>query len=190
MRHVMLALMCVAAAAGRSSAQEAEGPADREAVAWHLTSPVVKQIDPIERYLYAQTEATFAEMGEALRRTFFVVAAETREAGLYPANPPVFIYRGATPDPQTPFTLLAGYPMSEGARVTAGTQLAALDRFRCASVFYTGPIADLSRAYDSLMPKLIELGLKPTDEIREVYLWWVGEESHNNVIEIQVGLAE
>jgi hypothetical protein len=50
-------------------------------------------------------------------------------------------------------------------------------------------VTQLSAAYGKLYGEIARRGLQPTDVSREVYLYWEGRESDNNLIQIQADLT-
>ena len=91
-------------------------------------------------------------------------------------------------DPNKPFTLDIGVIVKDGNPKPDGIQLNKVGPLHCASVLYTGPIAQIAQAYGKLYGELGRRGLQPTDVSREVYLYWEGPDSVNNVIQVQADL--
>lgn len=110
-------------------------------------------------------------------------AAEGRIAGT-----PVLIYHGNTGDPNKTFTLEVGYPVKEGTQANGNFQVKKLDAFRCVSLLYTGPTATIHEAYESLRKPGVLAAETPTDESRQMVLYWEGEESSNNVFQIMISV--
>ena len=70
-----------------------------------------------------------------------------------------------------------------GAQIAAG-----ITKFKCATILYTGPVNEQSKAYEKLIPAITAAGLKPTGEEREMCLYWEGLESSNNVFIMMIGI--
>lgn len=101
---------------------------------------------------------------------------------------PVFIYHDMTGDPTQRFKLQVGIPVAEKIQAAGKFKVVDLKPFRCATVLYTGAMAQIGQAYQGLMPMLWQGGMQPTGETREYYLYWEKPESPNNVVQVSAGI--
>ena len=190
MRTRTLAALCVASSllvaglfALRATAQN-QGQGDVQ------LSEVATRTLGAQTFLYAETETTFQELGQAAATVLDKLEKmESPKKVTYPGSV-IFVYRGATMDGAKKFKLQIGYAVGEGAEAPAGGEFKVrkLEPFKCATVLYGGPISSVGSAYEKLMGTVGRQGRKMTDETREYYLHWEGEQSPNNVELIAVGL--
>jgi effector-binding domain-containing protein len=59
---------------------------------------------------------------------------------------------------------------------------------KCATLIYRGSVAHLKEAFGKLYHEIDARGLTPSGVSREVYLYWEGVDSPNNVIQLRAGL--
>ena len=100
----------------------------------------------------------------------------------------MFIYKGVQPDRTKPFKLTIGLVVPGDTQAAGKYEVTKLPAFKCASALYNGGFATLDEAYRKHYGALIASGNMPTDESRELYLYWQGEQSNNNVIWLQAGI--
>ena len=167
------------------------------AAASHVSELIVKDVKEVPVFVYGSAKTTQMKIRETLMETFGeALFSKVKAAGVMPMGAPVFIYHGATGDPDQEFSLETGVPIeAAGAAALAKADLGKfkvrkLEAFHCASVYYTGPVSGLGQAFAKLYPDIAKSGYQPTDEMREVYLAWEGPDSPNNVIELQVGISK
>jgi hypothetical protein len=75
-------------------------------------------------------------------------------------------------------------------QMAQGVDLVKVPAPHCATLLYTGSVAGLGDAFGKLYGDIGRQGLEATDVCREVYLYWEGRESPNNIIQIQAELAQ
>jgi effector-binding domain-containing protein len=102
-------------------------------------------------------------------------------------GPAMFVFHGDI-RPGNTFTMQVGFIAQPGGKPQPPFQYDSLPQFQCATVVYTGPIADIDKAYEKLFGDIANSGLTTTDESRQMILYFEGPESPNNVIQIQVGV--
>ena len=194
----------VALLAGIASARFVQQPTTKPAAAAADKPPAPRQTDPDQNdfvispmrvqdmhptnYIYTSFETTYAEMGEQIHQAMQGLAEGIKNGQVPVTGAPIFVYHGASMDPSKRFTLDVGFPVEEGAKEFGDFKLKKLDQFHCATVLYSGPVQQVSNAYQQLFADLMAAGHEPTDEIRESYLLWEDESSVNNVTLIEVGI--
>ena len=87
-----------------------------------------------------------------------------------------------------PFTLQVGMPARPGVKAGGDLKARKLEPLRCASIVFVGTVDDIPKSYEQLFKDVSAAGLTPTGENREVYAYWEGPESVNNVVVIQIGV--
>ena len=98
----------------------------------------------------------------------------------------IFVYQGATGQPDDKFKLQVGIAVAEGTAAQGDFKVRRLEPLTAATVLYGGPILSIARAYEKVFGELG--GKQPTGETREYYYNWEGSESKNNVEMIAVGV--
>ena len=134
-------------------------------------------------FCYLSTEASVKTIGPAVGKLMPQLDKAMRDGTIKPSGPVVFIYRGTAES----FTLEVGVVVATDTKAAGDFQVRTLPPFHCAAILYSGPVASLSRAYQELMPQVFQ-AFQPTSDWREVYLYWEGEQSPNNVVQIQMGI--
>jgi general secretion pathway protein G len=186
----LVALLAVISlpAYGEDKARAAAAPA-KEKAPYHLSPMIIKNTDAIEKFICGEAETTQEDMMAALQKTFFALMEKEGQDGAAFDYPAIFIYEGNTGDPKKKFKLTTGFPAKENAKAIGEFKVKKVEGIRCASVYYTGSLEHIGKAYESLFTQLIKAGHKPTGETRELYLFWAGEASPNTVVELQAAIA-
>ena len=140
--------------------------------------------------IYKSMQTTLNSIAKALEQPMLDLEKALTESKIGMTNGPVLIYKGVTPDPNAQFTLEIAIPVADDAKAPQGYQTRRLEGARSAVVLYTGPTTDMGPAYQELLPQIFQLGLTPTQEVRERYLYWESDESKNNVVMIEIPLAQ
>jgi len=141
-----------------------------------------------ETYFYIQTETTINQLSAVVPETLPKLFAAIKENSVDISGPMIFVYHGATQDRDKPFQLEIGFAVAPGSKEAGDFKVRELAAFHCASVIYSGPIAQVGLAYQGLFTELFGAGLQPTGETREMYLYWEAPESPNNVEVILAGV--
>lgn len=160
-----------------------------EAPKFHISSPIVKDIEPIEAFICGEAETNFEQFMDTLSKTFFPLMEKEGENGTVFQGAPIFIYHGASQDPAKKFKFTAGYAVAPDAKPIGEYKIKKIDGYRCLSVYYTGSLETIDQAYMQLFAQVARAGHTPTGQTRELYLDWHGEASPNTVVEVQVGIA-
>jgi effector-binding domain-containing protein len=203
MRRIMLATLGLAAlsltiavaqdkkdqrdpAAGAQAAQQPAAAAaqDQEPI---ITKMRVQDYKPV-KYFYVETETTIAQMGATVPEQLPKIFAGIMEHSIQVNGPMIFVYHGVTQDREKPFKLEIGFPCGGDPKEAGDYKVRELAEYHCASVIYSGPIAQVGTAYQSLFTELFGASLQPEGETREMYLSWESPESHNNVQVIMQGV--
>lgn len=124
-----------------------------------------------------------SQIGEEAALVYGELHAEADARGLTVNGPAVFVARSMPQDAHTIFEIDFCLPV-------AGDDLPTLPPLRCARLIYEGPLDNLFvQGYQPLLQSMVDKGLTPNGESREVYHAWHGPESDNNRIEVQIGIA-
>jgi effector-binding domain-containing protein len=171
-------------AAAEPAKRRAEGGPPATQPAAYLVTPMrVAQFKGSDSYCYVEAETTFADLKQTIDQLLPKIEAAMNSGRVQPQGGLIFVYQGATTDPSKSFRLQVGVP-TRGAVGEApdGAMIRKLQPLRAASVIFSGELLDLPQAYQKLYAELFAAGLTPTGETRELYLYWEGPESNNNVV--------
>lgn len=153
---------------------------------WTLSSPRVNEM-PEVTLLHTTFETTFDQMNKVgpIIQELFKTAGDN---GLNAEGYVLFIYKGVQQDRTKPFELTIGLVVPAGTNPAGDYKVSTLPPFRCASALYNGGLATMGEAYGKHYGALVAEGHTPTDEARELYLYWESEQSTNNVIWLLAGI--
>lgn len=140
-------------------------------------------------YFYGSTRTTFTTLVDHIQKLIPAVAKGVHDAHAEPAGPMILIYKGAT-DANSEFELQIGYPIAKSVEAVGEFKVREVADYPCTAVIYTGPMSKVSSAYEKLMPAAMAGADKPTDEMREMILYFEAPESPNNIAHISVGRKE
>jgi effector-binding domain-containing protein len=149
------------------------------------------RIQSLKGYTYAfvSTQTTLNKLKDTIAQQMPLLEAAIDAGKLRVVGPGVFTYHGASEDPDKTFTLDIGVIVKDGTVAPDGIQVTTVGPLHCATFIYSGPVSGLGAAYGKLYGEIGRRGLQPTDVSREVYLYWEGQDSENNLVQIQADLA-
>lgn len=186
---VVLVIFCVSTAVLAQNRSASSPPKPSASSSEGVLSPIlIKNVRTVPAYLYTSTQTTLASMGNEIGRIMGPLAQTIRDEQLVVRGGPIFVYHGVSGEPDKPFTLEIGFPVEPPAQAVGPFKLKSLPAFRAATTYYTGPIRGMGPAVRQLYQQLGRAGYIPTNEYRELYLFWEADDSPNNVVEIQVGI--
>jgi effector-binding domain-containing protein len=154
----------------------------------YVVSPVRVQTFPGKSFLCGTEQTTLGGVPETGKRILAALQQAAATQGLQLNGPTIFIYPDLFIDPNTPFALDVGYAVPDNTQAPASLQVKKLEPFRCVTVLYNGPMAQVGQAYASLVSQIEADGYTPTGELRQMFLYWEGPESANNIVQIQMGI--
>ena len=141
---------------------------------------------PEMNYVYGSAETTFEKLGEVVSKYIPMLTKGLEEGQLRSGGCAMFIYKGMTEDMSKPFTLEIGWCVPPEAKAFGELKARKVKAAKCATMLYTGSLANISKVYEKLMPAVKAAGLTPAGDFREMYLYWENPESANNVIQVVV----
>ncbi len=150
---------------------------------------LVVQTIPAKQYLQGGFETDFKSMGEPVVKTLteLMEAAKENKVGLH--GPVIHYYYGAPHrDPEKRFNMETGFFVPAESPAVGTFKPRELPTFKCATILYIGPATRIGDAWQELYRSIRDQGLTPTDEERELYLYWEGVNSPNNVVQVQLGV--
>ena len=169
--------------------KDPNAPADRPD--WTI-SPLRVITAPAVTYFHTTFTTTFAEMNK-IHPELEAMFKSIKEQNIDwfaddRAGQVMFIYKGVGPDRSQPFELSIGMTVPAGTKAAGKYKVSELPEFRCAAGLYNGGLQTIPAAYQKHYTDVFAAGHTPTDESREVYLYWDGEQGTNSVIWIQAGI--
>ncbi len=150
---------------------------------------MVIQTIPATHYVHGGFETDFNNMGEPVVQTLteLMTAAKENEVGLH--GPLVDFYYGAPHrDPGKRFKMETGFFVPADSPAVGKFKVRELPTFKCATILYIGPAPRIGDAWQKLYRSVRAQGLIPTEEERELYLYWEGVDSPNNIVQAQLGV--
>ena len=128
-------------------------------------------------------------MGKPIDENLSGMIKTVSERKLPLLGPVMHFYYGAPHRaPDKGFKMETGYFVTEGSKGIGDFKVRELPKFKCATILYTGPGPRIAEAWVKLYKAIGEKGLTPTDEERELYLYWEGVDSPNNIVQVMVGV--
>jgi effector-binding domain-containing protein len=152
-----------------------------------LTDVRVKELAP-RQFLCAKKQLKIAEMHEFATVTIEKLIGQATELKLAQTGPIMITYFNFHGDPEETFTGELAVPINvEHAMKGGDFYLRKTEKFKCASTIFQGQLTSLGMAWQNFVQTAMTNG-EPTGESREVYLYWEGFDSPNNIVELQLGL--
>lgn len=150
---------------------------------------LIVQTIPAKHYVCGSSETDFKSMREPVVKTLTALGDGAKEKKLGLHGPVLHFYYGAPHrSPDKAFKMETGFFVPEGTKAVDNFKVRELPQFKCASILYVGPGPRIGDAWQALYRSLGAKGLTPTDEERELYLYWEGVDSPNNIVQVQVGV--
>lgn len=168
-----------AAAAGEARLLEQSEPA---------LGPVAIREYRAQTYFHLVRRASQKTMPEVMKQAFPELLAAAEKASVMPLGGAVVVYKNVTPDPDAEFEVQIGVLVNTGTAASGEAKVRELEAFRSASLLYSGSLDQIGEAYMRLYQTLMAGGKMPTQEMRQMILYWEDETSDSNVMLLQVGL--
>ena len=152
-----------------------------------LSEVRVKETAP-RQYLCSKKELKLGQLGEFAKETIPQLVEKATELKLAQTGPILITYFNFFGDPEQLFTAEIGLPIHKEEAENAGSfYVRKVPKFKCVSVIFQGPLSKIGEAWQTFAQAAMARG-EPTGESRELYLYWEGHDSPNNVVEMQMGL--
>ncbi|HLL87709.1 MAG TPA: GyrI-like domain-containing protein [Tepidisphaeraceae bacterium] len=163
------------------------GPADQAAADYQVTPLRVQDMPEVTVY-YQTVKTKLPDMSKDFDPVFADYDKALEAGELQRAGPVMLVYHNASFE--RPFDLDVCFTAPADAMPVEKFQVKKVPSFKCASVVYVGSLKWLGQAYQSLFKQLNGAGLQATGQTREVYLFWGGYDSPNNVTYVQSGIED
>jgi len=152
-----------------------------------VTDVRIKEIQA-RQYLCAKKQLKLAELPDFATKTIADLYQKAAELKLGQAGPVVITYHDFRGDPEQTFTAELAVPIFvENVKDVNPFYVRKDAKVKCASVIYQGPLSGMGEAWQNFVSKAMAKG-DATGDSREVFLYWEGHDSANNIIELQVEL--
>src|SRR5260221_376113 len=126
---------------------------------------------PAVHYISGSGDKTFDKVMDVINKFLPMISKGTDEGTIRPAGPCIFVYKGIAEDMSKPFKLEIGWVVSDKTKDQGELKVRKTEAFKCASVLMTGPVSNITKAYEKLMPAVGAANQTLTGENREVYLY-------------------
>ena len=191
---ILLGIMVFALAAGSivlCAADKPESSATTKPVVDSSPSTSDTRVQSLKGYTYAfvSAETTLTTLHDTIDQLVPKLDTAMDAGQLRVEGVAIFTYHGATMDPSKKFTLDVGIIVKDGSTAPPGFTIAVVPAATNATLLYTGNMQGLPPAYGKLYGEITRQGLQPTDVSREVYLYWEGVDSPNNVVQLRAELS-
>jgi effector-binding domain-containing protein len=174
---LLVALVFLADAA---RAQEKKAP---------VIGEMMLQTIPPKSYVFGSVETDFKSMGKPLGETLGSLIKTASDNKLSLTGPVMHFYYGAPHTaPDKSFKMETGWFVQPGTKLPGDFKVRELPKYKCATILYVGPGLRIGEAWQKLYKSVNDKGLTPTDEEREIYLYWEGVDSPNNIVQVMVGV--
>lgn len=142
-----------------------------------------------KKYLCFETKASHNTIKEIAEKELMKMFTAVEEKKIKMSGPIEFIYHGANDDMDKQYDVAFAIPVQNDEIPADGYTYKTIEGFDCVSEIHKGSLEQLYWVYDGIFEQLKAEQIRPTDEIREVYLNYVNQSSPDNVTEILVGVA-
>jgi effector-binding domain-containing protein len=139
-------------------------------------------------YFFISSKTNIAQLGDHIRQSTAKIDLVLKSGQVRPVGPILIIFHRMMQEQGGEFPLEVGFPVADDTQAPDGFEIKKLDKFRCATVLYSGSMQEVRRAFEAVYNDLLGAGLEPTDETRQSILLFEGQDSVNNVAMIQVGV--
>jgi effector-binding domain-containing protein len=184
---IFVALMFLISSTTFCAAQPTTKPAAAGKQPYAVTPMRVQELKGFDTFAYVESETSFADLHPTIDKQMRQINEAINTGKFQPDGPVIFIYKNVI-DMSKPFTLQIGMPAKRGVQAAGDLKVRKLDPLRSATITYSGSVDDIPKPYEQLFKDLATAGLTPTGENREVYAYWEGPDSVNNVVVIQIGV--
>lgn len=161
--------------------------ADKADAEYQVTPLRVQEMPAVTVY-YQTVKTKLPDMSKDFTPVMEAFDKATKAGEVRPSGPVLFLYHNASFDKA--FDLDVCFTAPPDAKAAGAFQVKTLPKFRCGSVVYVGPVRSVGKAYESLFKQINAAGMQATGQTREVYLFWDGPDSANNVTYVQAGIEE
>lgn len=155
---------------------------------YSVSDVIIKDVRAIDHFLYGEITTSVKKMKEPVTTMIGDLFEETEAKGIHFHPPLTFVYQGMTGDMDKDFQLQIGFPVHDDSKAFGKWKTGGLPAQKMAVVYYSGAMKNVGEAYGKLMPTIFKAGMRPAGPIRELYHHWEGEDSPNNLTEIQVAV--
>jgi len=182
-----LAVPVLARADGPSTQPVPQGNAPADDQDFVISTMRVQELKGMT-YLFVSSKTNIAQLGDHIRQSTEKIQPALKAGAVKPIGPILIIFHGMNQNAGGEFPLEVGFPVADDITAPNGFEIKKLDKFRCATVLYSGSMQQIRRAFEAVYNDLLGAGLEPTDETRQAILLFEGQDSVNNVAMIQVGV--
>jgi effector-binding domain-containing protein len=151
---------------------------------------IEKKDVPSKLYLSIKKNLTLPELKPFVQDVLPKLFPEIQALELKITGPLEFIYFGVDGNPETQFDLIIAFPINARGAESSLFEYYESEPFYCAHIDYQGSMNGIGEAWDVFVKEIVDSGLIPTGQCREVYKNWIGDDSYENVTELQMGISQ
>lgn len=142
---------------------------------------------PAQKAIAKSVQTTLKNIAESIGDWPAKLWQESQSHGLRMAGAPVYIYRGCDESPETEFTLQMCFPVESFDEYTGSFEKIELRPYDCYEALYVGSMPEMSeKGWAPFMKQVQEKNITWGQESREVYIRWLGFDSPENQVLLQV----
>lgn len=150
-----------------------------------ISEPRVQRVAGFH-YLYVeQKHVAESAVGWAMGDLMPKALTAYSQAGDGIEPPPMLAMYIDRPGEERAYDVHVGYAFQEEVSPRGGAQVRYVEPTLCASLLVWGTLDDILESYGTLMAFVEAKGLRNVEGWREWYLYWEGDQSHNNVTLVQ-----
>jgi effector-binding domain-containing protein len=150
---------------------------------------ITRKTNPATLVLEASARLIIPEIPTHAEKIIPALLAEAEGRGMTISGPCLFIYEGCDGSPDREFTLRIAFPVDACAGQGA-FDCREIPAHECLSTQYRGAGQGIGQAWSLFTPVAMSQGLPLQPTGREVYLHWIDQDSADNLIELQIPLAQ
>ncbi len=144
---------------------------------------------PAKHYVYGSIETDFKSMGKPVGETLGSMSKTASDNKLPLPGPVMHCYYGAPHQaPDKAFKMETGFFVPEDSKGVGDFKMRELPKLKCATVLYVGPGPRIGDAWQTVYQFIENKGMRTTGEERELYLYWEGVDSPNNIVQVMIGV--
>lgn len=152
-----------------------------------VTEVRVKETAP-RSYLCVKKEVKLPDLADFAPEAVTQLMEKATELKLGQGGPIMLTYYNFSGDPAQTFTAEVGLPIwKKDVAKSADVYVRSVPKMKCASAIYQGPLTKIGDAWHSFAMTAMSKG-EVTGESHELYLYWEGKDSPNNIVELQMVL--
>jgi hypothetical protein len=142
------------------------------------------------RFCYKSIQTILGDIQRVAPNLMVAVDTALKAACVIPNGAIIFDYKDVTADQKRPFTLEIGYPVADATPSPAGLEQRQLESALSAMALYIGSLTHMGTGWNDFFSKLRATSHRPSNEVRERYIYWEDAGSPNNITLLEAVLRQ